>query len=60
MLDQKNRELDQLRTSSTTEIRTLENKLKEFEIYMSEKDQMEKDRSQLREALEFEKAEKIR
>lgn len=60
LMDQKNKEVDQLRQGSTTEIRSLENKLKEFEIYMSEKDQMEKERAQLREALEFEKAEKIR
>ena len=40
LMDQKNKEVDQLRQGSTTEIRSLENKLKEFEIYMSEKDQM--------------------
>jgi len=29
-MDQKNKEVDQLRQTSTTEIRTLDNKLKEF------------------------------
>ena len=59
-LEQKNKELDGSKQTSVNEIKILENRLKEYEIYMNEKEEMEKDRSKLREQLEIEKTEKIR
>lgn len=48
------------RIANTNKIKELENKLKEYEVFVSGKEQLERERVELRELLEFEKAEKIR